>query len=75
MTWLTDTAERVGRTFLAAWLGWWAALSGHDFADLYSHQALLTGFTAAAATLLLCLGAAKVNTAAGQPASASFTKP
>lgn len=70
MRWFKDTAERVARTAVQAWLGWWIALSGHDFDDLFGHDALLTGFAAGAVALLTCLGASQVN---GQ-GTASFQK-
>lgn len=74
MSWFKDTAERVGRTALVAYLTYWVTLSTHDFSDFVSHQALLVATGSGVGTLLLCLGAAKVNTTQGEPASASFAK-
>lgn len=61
MTWLKDTAERVVRTFVQAWLGAWLAISGHGFDDLVESDVLLVGFSASVAALLTCLAATQIG--------------
>lgn len=60
-SWVKDTAERVLRATIIAWLSWWVALADHEPDDLFSQDALTIALTAAAMTMLVCLGASQFN--------------
>lgn len=59
--WIKDTAERVVRTFLQAWLGAWVVIEDVTLDQLFDADVLAVGAVAAVGAILAALGGRAVG--------------
>lgn len=68
MKWLRDSAERMIRTFIQAWISAWLVVEDKTLSNLFSEKPLVVGLVAMLGALLFAMGGAQT----GDPEDPSF---